>query len=65
MACSQSLQHGHLTILCKQVDHPAQYEGAVTVSLPAMDGVAPLRYHVVNRTLAVQSLGFSLGPGGL
>lgn len=63
--CSQTLQHGQLTTPCMQVDHPSQYEGAVTVSLPGMEGVVPLRYHVVNRTLAVQGLGFSLGPGGM
>jgi hypothetical protein len=47
-----------------QVDHPAEYEGGVTVSLPAAARVAPLRYQVVDRPLVVQSLGFDLAAGG-
>ena len=46
-----------------QVDHPDKYKGGVTVSLPAAQAVAPLRYLVVPRALAVQSLGFSVAPG--
>lgn len=37
----------------------------MTVSVPAAAGMASLSYWVVNRALAVQSLGFSLAPGGL
>lgn len=46
-----------------QVEHPDEYKGGVTVSLPAAQAVAPLRYQVVPRALAVQSLGFSVAPG--
>ena len=45
------------------MDHPDKYMGGVTVSLPAAQAVAPLRYQVVPRALAVQSLGFSVAPG--
>ncbi|KAK9820975.1 hypothetical protein WJX81_005721 [Elliptochloris bilobata] len=40
-----------------EVDHPDKYTGSVTVSLPDAGDVAPLRYQVVTRALAVQSLG--------
>ena len=44
---------------CFQVQHPASYEGQVTVSLPA-DAVQPLSYNVVSRPLVVQNLGFDV-----
>ena len=42
-----------------QVQHPASYEGRVTVSLPA-EAVQPLSYSVVSRPLVVQNLGFDV-----
>jgi len=47
-------------IICVQVQHPASYEGKVTVSLPQDAAVQPLSYSVVSRPLVVQNLGFDV-----
>ena len=50
----------HLSSMSLQVQHPASYEGKVTISLPQDAAVQPLSYNVVSRPLVVQNLGFDV-----
>ncbi|DBA87761.1 hypothetical protein WJX77_003783 [Trebouxia sp. C0004] len=51
---------GQATVFLIEVQHPASYEGKVTVSLPQDAAVQPLSYNVVSRPLVVQNLGFDV-----